>query len=62
MGRFLDALGGTLIVAVPILYAFSRRWLTGGTTKLSVALGACVVAGAPVILVGGAIWFGLLYR
>ncbi len=56
MGHFLDALGGLLLVAVPLLFAFWYRVLPGGAVKLAMALGACVGAiGAPVIVLGTAL-------
>ena len=55
-GRFFDALGGFLLVAVPLLFAFWYRVLPGGAVKLAMVLGACVgVTGALVIVLGTAL-------
>lgn len=55
-GQLLDALGGLVIVAVPFLFAFSRRWIQGGGAKLAIAMGACIgIVGAPVLVLGSVV-------
>lgn len=56
-GTFYATLGGTMIVGLPAVLAYTRTLLRPDAAKLAIGLGACLgLVGGGVTLVLGALW------